>query len=278
MKTKSIVILLFLSVILILTSCLSSTSAGAGKSDQDDSDAADTSGSGTSDEPRTVSGEFWTAPEGRAPRFIFVHHSTGSGFMFNGGMADDLEEAGFEVHSRTYGDGWVGDNTDPRHFPTTFTRHFDDLITWDLPRGEQYDIIAFKSCYPASNICDDSDLDDYMEWYETVREVTREHPQILFVAMSTPPLTPDNTEPDCAERAREFNDWLMGEFTEGETNLVAYPLFDVLAGDDPSEGDYNCLRYEYQDDPYNSHPNHRANVAVAEDFTEWLSRLCSWDI
>ena len=272
------IILAVLGIVFLL-SCTQATSAGEQEPDENDSTQFESTGdstgdsSGGSSEDMDLPDDFWTVPTDRDPRFVFVHHSTGEGFMDDGGMAEMLEDIGLDVHGRTYGDGWVGDNTDPEHFPTTFTRHFDDLISWDLPSGEQYDIIAFKSCFPASNICSDSDLDDYMDWYETVRDVTREHPEILFIAMSTPPLTPDNTEPDCAERAREFNDWLLGEFTEGEMNLVAYPLFDVLAGDDQSQDDYNCLREEYTDDPYDSHPNRRANVAVAEHFTEWLRGL-----
>ncbi|MCX6646023.1 MAG: hypothetical protein NTY09_06670 [bacterium] len=104
--------------------------------------------------------------------------------------------------------------------------------------------------------------------------MTSAHPEILFVAFSTPPLTPASTEPECAARAREFNNWLTGEFVDGETNLVAYPLFEILAGDDSSRRDYNCLRAEYTgEDPEDSHPNHDANVVVAENFTEWLKGL-----
>jgi hypothetical protein len=70
----------------------------------------------------------------------------------------------------------------------------------------------------------------------------------------------------------------MGEYTEGEPNLVAYDVFHMLAGDNESSGDYLRLRYEYQDSPDDSHPNHDANAAVAEDFTNWLTRLMWWDI
>jgi len=216
---------------------------------------------------------FWQPPEVRAPRFLFVHHSTGSGFMFNGGMVELLEEAGFEVHSRTYGDGWVGDNTNPDHFPVTFTEHFDDLVSWDLPEGQQYDIIAFKSCYPASNICTDEKLEQYKEYYATIKTVTREHPEILFIPWSTPPLVPAATEPDCAARADEFALWLTGEYTVGETNLAAYDVFHVLAGTGTMRDDYNCLMTDYQNSPDNSHPNHEGNLRVAGDFTEWLTLI-----
>mgnify|MGYP003933922921 CR=1 FL=1 len=202
--------------------------------------------------------------------FLFIHHSTGEGFLIEGGMWDMLEDAGLEVHSRTYDDGWVGDNTDPEHFPVTFTEHYDDMVTWELSSGEQYDFVAFKSCFPASSIESDAMLEDYKDYYRTVRDVVRQHPETLFIPFSTPPLVPEYTEPADSARAREFANWLTGEYDDDDANLVAFDLFDILAGDNPSSGDYNCLRYEYQADPYDSHPNELANETVAEEFTSWL--------
>jgi hypothetical protein len=221
-------------------------------------------------------GDFWEPPIDHDPRFLFIHHSTGSGFLYDGGMWGMLEAAGFEVHDATYGDGWFGDNTDPHHFPTTFTTYYDEMITWDLGPGEFFDIVAFKSCFPASHIDSDQMLEDYYGYYETVKSVTEAHPETLFIAFSTPPLVPFDTDPDCAARARVFANWLQSPYDEGEFNMRSYDLFDVLAGDDPGGGDYNRLRYEYQADPYDSHPNSVANAVVAEDFTAWLSALV-WD-
>ncbi len=256
-------------ILFLLVSC-SQTSSAQGT----DSSADESTGTGIEDQSTEIETDaFWTTPDGREPRFLFVHHSTGSGFMFDGGMAGKLEDAGFEVHSRTYGDGWVGDNTNPDHFPITFTAHFDDLVTWDLESGEKYDVIAFKSCYPASNICSDEKLSEYKEYYATIKSVTSVHPEILFIAWSTPPLVPSATEPDCAERARIFANWLGGEYIEGESNLMSYNIFDVLAGNDSGSGDFNRLRFDYQKNSGDSHPNHDANVVVAEDFTEWLSGI-----
>jgi len=223
------------------------------------------------------SGPGWTPPDDRKPRFLFIHHSTGSGFMHSGGMAQKLTDAGFEVHSRTYGDGWVGDNTNPDHFPVVFTEHYDDMVTWDLPSGQQYDIIAFKSCYPASNICSDEKLEQYKEYYAIVKSVTSQHPEILFIPWSTPPLVPGATEPHCANRARQFANWLVDDYCVGETNMLAYNCFDVLAGSSPDSGDFNRLRFDYQKNDSDSHPNPTANAAVADDFTAWLSELVFGD-
>jgi hypothetical protein len=179
-------------------------------------------------------------------------------------MWEMLVGLGLEVHDRTYGDGWVGENTDPEHFPITFTERFDDMMTWELPAGEHYDIVAFKSCFPASNICSDGMLNDYRRYYNTIRSITRQHPDVLFIPFTTPPLVPNETEPHCARRARQFANWLTGAYDD-ERNLAAYDLFGILAGDD------NYLHQQYRSDPWDSHPNSVANRAVAEDFTRWLS-------
>jgi hypothetical protein len=221
-------------------------------------------------------GTEWEPPTDHAPRFLFIHHSTGEGFLFDGGMWDMLTAAGFEVHDRTYGDGWVGDNTDPPNFPITFTTYYDDMITWEMPPGEHYDIVAFKSCFPASDISSDEMLEEYKGYYATIKSVTQQHPETLFIPMSTPPLVPGATNPENAARAREFANWLEGPYDEGEANLVSYNLFNVLAGSDPASGDYNCLKYEYQGSPDDSHPNSLANGIVAADFTAWLTALV-WD-
>jgi hypothetical protein len=225
------------------------------------------------DDYEPPSGDFWEPPEGREPRFLFIHHSTGEGFLDDGGMRGMLDDAGFEVHNATYGDKWFGENTDPEHFPKTFTTYYDDMIGWDLPNGQYYDIVAFKSCFPASCIESNDMLQDYYGYYNTVKNAVRQHPETLFIPFSTPPLVPEYIEPVEAARARTFANWLEGEYSDGEYNIRSYNLFDVLAGDESGSGDFNRLRYEYQDDPYDSHPNSTANEAVAEDFTDWLTSL-----
>jgi hypothetical protein len=219
--------------------------------------------------------EFWEPPVGHDPRFLFIHHSCGSGFLFTGGMWDMLVTAGFEVHDRTYGDGWVGDNTDPNHWPTTFTTYYDDMINWEMDPGEYYDIVAFKSCYPACNISSADMLNDYYGYYATVKSVTEAHPETLFIPWSPPPLNPASTNAGNAARARTFANWLVSPYCDGEFNMRSFDCFDVLAGDDPVGDDFNMLATEYQAGT-DSHPNTPGDIAVAEAFTAWLSALV-WD-
>jgi len=262
----------FISIALILITPLISCTSKAG--DKTIRSAGETKGQMSGSPPVSVqnAGVVWKMPDGRAPRFLFIHHSTGSGFLDEGGMREKLKAAGFEVHDRTYGDGWVGENTNPDHFPITFTQHYDDMISWELGQGQKYDIVAFKSCFPASNVCSDEELDKYKKYYETIKTVTKKHPETLFIAFSTPPLVPGATKPDCAKRARMFADWLKGPYDENEKNLVAYDLFDVLAESSPSSPDFNCLKKEYRKNESDSHPNKAANQSVADNFTAWLTK------
>jgi len=219
--------------------------------------------------------DFWEPPTDHDPRFLFIHHSCGSGFLSTGGMWTMLEAAGFEVHDRTYGDGWVGDNTNPNHWPTTFTTYYDDMITWEMDPGEYYDIVAFKSCYPACNISSDDKLNDYYGYYATVKSVTELHPETLFIPWSPPPLNPASTNADSAARARTFASWLVSPYCDDEFNMRSFDCFDVLAGSNPANPDFNMLRSDYQDGT-NSHPNDAGDTAVATAFTAWLSDLV-WD-
>lgn len=49
--------------------------------------------------------------------FVYLHHSCGRGFPDEGGMSAKLTAMGLDVHSITYGDGWIGGNTNSDHFP-----------------------------------------------------------------------------------------------------------------------------------------------------------------
>ena len=188
-------------------------------------------------------------------------------------MYDALVASGYEVHTRTYGDGWVGDNTDPVNWPTTFTQHYTDMATWELDSGETYDIIAFKSCFPASYIESDSMLNEYKDWYNTVKSVASQHPETHFIPFTTPPLVPSEAGGQEKHRAREFANWMTGPFDDGISNMDSYDVFNVLAGNNQSSGDYNCLKYQYQSDPYDSHPNAAGSTAVANDFVSWLEGI-----
>jgi len=198
--------------------------------------------------------------------FVFIHHSCGSGFLHEGKMKAKLEALGVRVHDITYGDGWIGDNTNPDHFPTTFGRHMDEVLGWELAGKNHHDIVAFKSCFPASNISSEGMLAQYKKYYEQMKPMFEKQPRVLFVAWTAPPLVPRATTSENAARMRRFCHWLVNDWAPQEHNIAVFDCFHVLAGKD----DY--LRPGYRRNEHDSHPNAAGNRAVADAFTKWLPR------
>jgi len=200
--------------------------------------------------------------EGRS--LVFIHHSCGSGFLREGGMWRKLEDLGLSVYEIGYGDGWIGDNTNPEHFPTTFGKHMDEVLTWDLTEAGRHDIVAFKSCYPACNIGSEAALKEYQGYYVALKPHFARHPQTLFIAWTAPPLVPGATTPENAARYRRFCGWLKGEWVKGQKNVAVFDCNAVLADR------AGILKPEFRRSENDSHPNAAGNKAVARAFADWL--------
>ena len=134
----------------------------------------------------------------------------------------------------------------------------------------QHDVIAFKSCYPASAIKSDAQLAERKAWYLKIRDFMDEHPEKMFIVVTQPPLNPAETSPDAAARARLFADWLKSdEFLQGRINVVTFDLFDQLAESDQQATDANMLRQNYRQDS-DSHPVEAANQIVGPQFANFI--------
>jgi lysophospholipase L1-like esterase len=204
--------------------------------------------------------------------FVFLHHSCGSGFLREGGMWAKLEDLGLSVYEIGYGDGWIGDNTNPDQVPTTFGEHMGEVLRRDLAGADQHDIVAFKSCFPASNVTSDEMLKQYQGYYQALKPYFAKQPQVLFVAWTAPPLVPGATAPENAARHRRFCDWLKSEWVKGQKNVAVFDCNAVLA----DKG--GMLKREYRRDESDSHPNAAGNKAVAAAFAEWLpAAVQRWD-
>jgi hypothetical protein len=235
-----------------------------------------------------------TALAGGNVNIFFLHHSTGRNLINEGDMRGVLEDYNqdfgvnleFWDHDYNYiglrdegGDllGYdydiPGDNTDPdglHYLWTTGNAARDSLI-------HNHDVIAFKSCYPASAIGSDTELETRKAWYREMRAVFDQHPDKVFVVVSQPPLHRLNTNTAEADRARAFANWLMSdEYLAGHANVVGFDLFDRLA--EPASDGYstrNRLRYEYERShtSSDSHPNELANQTVGPVFMGYLANV-----
>lgn len=214
---------------------------------------------------------------------VFLHHSTGANLIRQGRVREQFAEAGYDFWDHHYNQtgltrpdgGKAGysyripdDNTDPDGLATLFAQPVYSLPLNALSGLLQHEVIVFKSCFPASQISSDAQLEQYKEWYLGMRDVMDAHPDRVFVVMSPPPLNPAVTPPEAAARARTFAEWLTSaEYLDGHPNVFAFDFFDQLAEDDPAAPDYNMLRASYRDGE-DSHPNQTANEVVGPLFVE----------
>jgi hypothetical protein len=216
---------------------------------------------------------------------IFLHHSVGRNLIEQGGIRNRFAEAGFSFWDHDY--NWEGlrypdghragysyvipeDNTDPDGLAKIFAQPTHRLPLNALSGLLQHEVIAFKSCYPASSILSDEQLAAYKSHYLSMRDVMDQHRDRIFIIITPPPLNPAETSLEAAARARAFADWLMSdEFLHGHPNVFTFDLFDALAESDPALPDANMLREPYRTDT-DSHPNLKANEAIGPVFVDFV--------
>lgn len=231
------------------------------------------------------SGSVAGTARGQYTDVIFLHHSTGNNLIEEGEVRRRFTETGYDFWDHHYNytglrdpDGQLRgysyriprDNTDPDGLAETFAQRVYPLPLNALSGLLQHEVIAFKSCFPASNITSDEQLQQYKEWYLGMRDVMDSHPDRVFVVMSPPPLNPAATTPQVAGRARAFADWLTSDaYLAGHPNVSAFDFFDQLAEGDPAAADYNMLRADYREGE-DSHPNQVANEALGPVFAGFV--------
>ena len=216
---------------------------------------------------------------------IFLHHSTGHNLIEQGRVREQFTAGGYDIWDHGYNEyglrnpvgEYLGysynipsDNTDPDGLARTFEQRVYSLPLNALSGLLQHEVIAYKSCFPASQISSEEQLAQYKSYYLAMRDVMDQHPDRVFIVMSPPPLNPVATDAEAAARARSFADWLQSEeYLDGHHNVFAFDLFGHLAEEDPASPDYNMLRANYRDGE-DSHPNQLANKTVGPLFAEFV--------
>jgi hypothetical protein len=110
--------------------------------------------------------------------------------------------------------------------------------------------------------------EQFQESYLQMRDVMDQHPDRIFILVTSPPLHPLKTNADEAARARIIADWLRSdEYLAGHPNIFVFDFFDLLA--DP---DTNVLHAKYQKNANeaDSHPNRLANEGIGPQFVEFV--------
>lgn len=225
--------------------------------------------------------------KGNSTDIIFLHHSVGHNLIAQTNLREKLTQMGYAFWDQDYNspgltkpDGTLagysypvpGDNTNPDGLAALFSQPVYPLPINAFSGLLQHQVIMIKSCYPASNIESDQQLDQYKSYYRQIRAAMDQHPDKIFIILTTPPLNPAETNPANAARARQIADWLASsEFSNGHPNLYVFNLFNLLAEDNPAAPDDNMLRAAYRDGG-DSHPNAVANQAVAPLLAEFIQR------
>jgi len=220
---------------------------------------------------------------GESHSVMFLHHSTGANLIQQGGVRERLTDLGYEFYDHGYNedglvlaDGtWTGtnfevpdDNTDPDGLANIFAQPLDDPPDNTFSHLMQYDVIAFKSCFPTSNIQSDEQLADYKSYYLSIRDRMDEYPNKIFIVITPPPEIPNDTDSAAAARARAWASWLASdEYLSGHPNVFTFNFFNLLA--DPSD---NMLRAEYRTDEWDAHPNELANQTIGPLFADFVDQ------
>lgn len=196
-------------------------------------------------------------PPDHVVKLIFIHHSTGENWLTDGygNLGQALGQNNYFVSDTNYGWGpnAIGDRTDTPNWTEWFASeqppaYLDALFnesgqnssytrTLQDPGGENV-IILFKSCFPNSELSgspndppgdyEDMTVSGAKYVYNTILQTFAQHPDKLFVVITTPPLT-DSTH---VKNARAFNDWLVNDWLRENNytlnNVAVFDFYNVL--------------------------------------------------
>jgi len=262
------------AIALLLAACGSS---------EDEEPAASTETTGPLLSASAVSVSPATPTHGFRFSVVLLHHSVGANLIEQGGVRQRFTDLGYQFFDHGYNDDGLvladgtpagssfdvpDDNTDPDGLAAIFAQELHDPPDNTLSYLMQYDVIAFKSCFPVSNIQSDEQLAGYESHYLSIRDRMDQYPDKVFIVISPPPEISADTDAEAAARARRFADWLASDaYLGGHPNVFTFNLFDLLA--DPST---NMLRADYQADEYDAHPNEQANQTVGPLFVDFVDQ------
>ncbi len=208
-----------------------------------------------------------TDPPTTPVRLIFIHHSTGEGWLSdgNGGLGIALRDNNYYVSDTNYGWGpdSIGSNTDIGHWWLWFRGPNSETILSTLyseteqhssysrlatnPGGENQ-IIMFKSCFPNSALrgnandavpaIEDNPLkgESCGSEHHTVANAKGIYIDLLEYFKTRPDKTfivitaPPLSNPTYADNARAFNNWLVDDYLTNYTvgNVFVFDYYNVL--------------------------------------------------
>ncbi|MBN1872935.1 MAG: hypothetical protein JXA33_01790 [Anaerolineae bacterium] len=247
---------------------------------------------GRLERPLPVSTE-WIESDGTYTNVIFLHHSTGKNLIEQGNVRELFSQRGYQFWDHDYntigltrpdGSGTGssydipeitagtrgGGNTNPEGLAVLFAQPVHNPPDNAFSHLLQHEVLIFKSCFPNSAIKSEEMLEQHKTWYLQMRDVIAQHPDKVFIFLTSPPLHPQATNAEEAARVRVLANWLVGEYPAGLPNLFVFDFFDQLA--DPQT---NMLRTAYQrnSESSDSHPNEQANQIIGPRFVDYVDEV-----
>lgn len=246
-------------------------------------------------------------PPDQTIKLIFIHHSTGENWLRDdyGGLGQALANNNYFVSDTNYGWGpdtigdrtdipnwteWFSSNQTPVYMNAVFNESGQNSSYTRLPNdpGGENQIILFKSCFPNSALegspSDPPSADGWLTVghakyvYNEILPYFGTHPEKLFVVITAPPLS----EPNYAENARTFNQWLVNDWLDENNytlpNVAIFDFYNILTARDAhhryndgiiehSFSTSNTLAYPSGDD----HPSEIGSRKATEEFLPLLN-------
>ena len=226
-------------------------------------------------------------------KILFIHHSTGGNLIKEGNLREEIRQLSPNVqfwdHSYNFlpilanfthlkglsdnagkisGTDYniVVSNNSPKEYADIVSRDPNDPT---LKQILNYDVIAFKNCYPTTRITSDQQLENDIKYYKIIRDNLKKYPSKQFVVLTPPPARKETTNLENSERAKKLVDWLNSkEFSQDIPNIHVFDFYSLLADKD------GFLKKEYTRLlPWDSHPNKKANKIVAPIFANYLVNM-----
>jgi hypothetical protein len=261
-------------------------------------------GSTRSPDAKTMSLTELSTARPQAPlRLLFIHHSVGGRWLAEagpkeatgneiwkshpegGGLRKALEAQGYQVTEASYGSP-LGEHTDDGDWLPKFRDQMDAVLD-----GKQNKIVMFKSCFPNNLLDDEAALEKAKASYRALLPIFAQHPDVLFVRVTTPPLAPRTEKepawkmvartvlgkPQPAPRlkrsgplARKLEEWAVSP--DGwlrdypQKNLAVFDLYGVL-----TDGKSDYLAFP-TGDGMDSHPSRAGNERATSELVPFLNR------
>jgi hypothetical protein len=228
---------------------------------------------------------------------IFLHHSTGysiwlgktNNYIYKVTGKGDVQKY-VSQHNRKNKTNY---NLSERFFPSKepygwknypydyyniWVRNAGDNTYMEEPTLEtltkEYDVIAFKHCFPVSRIQPDTaapdinseikTLENYKLQYKALKEKMHEFPENRFIIWTPAVNTQKLMSEEEALRSREFRDWIVNEWDEKGDNIFVWDFYSY-----ETEGGL-YLPEKNAVSPDNSHPGIEFSARVAPLFGQFI--------